>query len=70
MTPMHPLTVTLEAQQWEQVLRILDETPAPHRVTHPLIIAIQQQCMQQTAQGPSVAANVPVNGVGEGARDA
>lgn len=70
MTPTLPLTVTLEAQQWEQVLRILDETPAPHRIIHPLIVGIQQQCMAGSAQGPNLAANAPTNGVGEEARDA
>jgi hypothetical protein len=48
-----PITVTLEAQQWEQVLRLLDETPAPHRMTHPLIVEIQRQCM--AADKPNVS---------------
>jgi hypothetical protein len=51
--PTAPITVTLEAQQWEQVLRILDETPAPHRIIHPLIVEIQRQCM--AADKPNVA---------------
>jgi hypothetical protein len=62
MTPQQPLTVTLEAQQWEVVLRLLDEVPAPHRVTDLLIRAIQQQCMAPTARPPALAANVPANG--------
>jgi hypothetical protein len=45
IAPQHPLTVTLEARQWEQVLRLLDVVPAPHHITHPLIVGIDQQCM-------------------------
>ena len=43
MTPTHPLTVTLEAQQWEAVMRVLAKSP--YEVVAPLIHAIQQQCM-------------------------
>lgn len=50
MTPQQPLAVTLEAQQWEAVLRLLDEAPAPHRLVHPLIYEIQRQCMATTQQ--------------------
>jgi hypothetical protein len=64
MTPQQPLSVTLEAQQWEVVLRLLDEVPAPHRVTDPLMRAIQQQCMAANAQMPmpNLPATVPANG--------
>ena len=61
MTPQQPLTVTLEAQQWNAVMALLAE--GPYRISAPLIQAIQQQCMAQSAQ-------VPTNGVGEEARDA
>ena len=47
MTPQHPLTVTLEAQAWEQVFRILAKSP--YEVMAPLIHAMQQQCMTQSA---------------------
>ena len=61
MTPTQPLTVTLEAQHWDAVMRAMAK--APYEIVAPLIQAIQQQCMQQSAQ-------VPTNGVGEEARDA
>jgi len=51
MTPIDaqtPLGVTLSAEQWNQVLGLLGEVPAPYRVTAPLIQAIGQQ-MQQAA---------------------
>lgn len=37
------LPVTLEAQQWNQVLGLLHEVLAPLRVTQPLVQAIAQQ---------------------------
>lgn len=43
-----PLAVTLAAEQWNQVLGLLGEVPAPYRVTAPLIQAIGNQ-MQQAA---------------------
>jgi hypothetical protein len=55
-----PLTVTLTAEQWEMVLRMLDEVPAPHRVSDPLIRAIQQQC--------TAAPRLPTNGADEAPR--
>ena len=61
MTPQHPLTVTLEAQQWDMVMRIMAKSPVPYEIVAPLIAAIQQQCAAAFAQ-------VPTNGVGEEAR--
>jgi hypothetical protein len=61
MTPSQPLTVTLEAQQWNAVMALLAE--GPYRISAPLIQAIQQQCM-------AASERVPTNGVGEEARDA
>jgi hypothetical protein len=43
MAPQQPLTVTLEAQQWNAVMALLAE--GPYRISAPLIQAIQQQCM-------------------------
>jgi hypothetical protein len=45
-----PIAVTLTAEQWEMVLRMLDEVPAPHRVSDPLIRSIYQQCMPRHAE--------------------
>jgi hypothetical protein len=55
MTPTQPLTVTLEAQQWEQVMRLLAD--GPYRVVAPLIQAIQQQCMAASARLPTNGAD-------------
>jgi hypothetical protein len=45
-----PLEITLAAEQWNQVLGLLGEVPAPYRVTAPLM---QQQAahsqMEQAA---------------------
>jgi hypothetical protein len=62
MQPTDELTVTMQAQQWETVLRLLDEVPAPHRVTAPLLASIQQQCML-SAQMNAVPQG-PGNGIG------
>jgi hypothetical protein len=45
MSPTDKIPVTLEAQAWESVLRVLSE--APYRVVAPLIGEIQGQCMRQ-----------------------
>jgi len=44
-----PLEITLAAEQWNQVLGLLGEVPAPYRVTAPLIQAIGGQMQQQAA---------------------
>ena len=46
MQPTERLSVTLEAQQWNQVLGLLHEVAAPLRVTGPLVQAITSQCVQ------------------------
>jgi hypothetical protein len=43
MQPTDKLPVTLEAQAWETVMRVLSE--APYRVVAPLIQDIQRQCL-------------------------
>ena len=45
LQPTERLSVTLEAQQWNQVLQLLHEVAAPLRVTQPLVQAIAAQCM-------------------------
>jgi hypothetical protein len=45
--PNQDLSIILKAQQWEQMLQLLSEVPAPHRVTNPLMQAIQMQCLRQ-----------------------
>jgi hypothetical protein len=43
MQPTDKIPVTLEAQAWEAVMRVLSE--APYRVVAPLIGEIQRQCV-------------------------
>lgn len=43
--PNDKLDVTLEAQQWDAVMRSLAE--GPFRVVQPLIAEIQRQCVAQ-----------------------
>jgi len=44
LTPTDKLSVTLEAQTWEVVLRVLAKAPVPYEVMAPLIQDIQRQC--------------------------
>ena len=43
MTPTDRVAVTLEAQSWEMIMRVLAD--APYRISAPLINEIQRQCM-------------------------
>ena len=45
IAPTDNLSVTLQAQSWETLMRVLSE--APYRVVAPLIGEIQGQCMRQ-----------------------
>jgi hypothetical protein len=47
MQPTDELSVTLQASQWEAVLNILNEVPAPRRVTNAIFLSIERQCMRQ-----------------------
>lgn len=49
MNPTDRISVTLEAQTWETVLRVIAQAPVAYAVTAPLIAAIQQQCTQPQA---------------------
>jgi len=46
MNPTDPLSVTLEAQQWNQVLAMLLD--GPYRISAPIIQAIHAQLMPET----------------------
>jgi hypothetical protein len=48
--PTEPLSATLQAQQWNQVLALLSDVPAPHRITDPLIRALADQLVRQQEQ--------------------
>jgi hypothetical protein len=54
VTPTDKIAVTLEAQNWETVMRVLSE--APYRVVAPLIGEIQSQCMREQAEQPNIKA--------------
>ena len=60
--PTAPLSVTLEAQQWNTVLALLAE--APYRVVAPVIQSIGEQVQAAAGQAPQpltngAAAHVP-----------
>lgn len=44
MNPTDRIPVTLDAQTWETVLRVIAQAPVPYAVVAPLIASIQQQC--------------------------
>ena len=46
MTPTDKIAVTLEAQNWELIARVLAD--APFRVVAPLIAEIQRQCARHS----------------------
>jgi hypothetical protein len=56
MDPNEPVTITLEAQQWNNVLALLQE--GPFRVAAPLIDSIMRQGASQGQQpGPQQSSN-------------
>ena len=48
MNPTDRISITLDAQTWETVLRVIAQAPVPYAITAPLIALIQQQCAQQS----------------------
>ena len=50
MTPTDKIPVVLEAQSWEQIMRVLAD--APFRVVAPLIAEIQRQCAAHSEPAP------------------
>ena len=46
-----PISVTLSAEQWEAVMRVLSN--GPYSVVAPLIGLIQQQCMRHAVPLPA-----------------
>jgi hypothetical protein len=55
MQPTDRISITLDAQTWETVLRVIAQAPVAYAVTAPLIAEIQRQCMprQEPALVPS-----------------
>ena len=69
ISPDTPLAVTLEAQQWNAVMVVLQETPSiplPHRVVSAIVQAINDQLQVQVAQVNQPAKTA--NGLDEEAR--
>jgi hypothetical protein len=68
-----PIAVTLTAEQWEMVARVLSN--GPYNVVAPLISSIQQQCMRHAEPLPEhMPMRVPggmarPNGIDEDARE-
>jgi hypothetical protein len=46
MNPTDRISITLDAQTWEAVLRVIAKSPVPYEIVAPLIASIQQQCTQ------------------------
>jgi len=44
MNPTDRISVTLDAQTWETILRVIAQAPVAYAVTAPLISEIQRQC--------------------------
>jgi hypothetical protein len=44
MNPTDRISITLDAQTWETVLRVIAQAPVAYAVTAPLINEIQRQC--------------------------
>jgi hypothetical protein len=57
MHPSEPVTIVLEAQQWNSVLALLQE--GPFRVAAPLIDSIMRQGASQGQQQGQQGSNAP-----------
>ena len=53
MTPTDKIPVVLEAQSWEQIMRVLAD--APFRVVAPFIAEIQNQCARHSVREAEAA---------------
>jgi uncharacterized membrane protein len=47
-----PMTITLQAQEWNSLISLLHDVPAPFRITAPLIQKITQQAQEQASYMP------------------
>ena len=64
--PTTPLAVTLQAQEWNQVLFVLNDAAGPgisHRVVAPLMQRIAEQVQTAAGQAPAPAPALNGNGV-------
>jgi hypothetical protein len=52
--PRTTISVAMPAERWQQVLALLSEALAPHRLTDPLIREIHAQCMAADHAGPQL----------------
>jgi hypothetical protein len=46
------IAVTLDAQTWETVLRVIAKSPVSYEIVAPLIASIQQQCASHAEGRP------------------
>jgi len=53
--PEQPLTVTLQAQQWNVVLSALNDVPLPFRMTAPVMQSLHQQLFERAGLSPPAA---------------
>ena len=53
-----PISITLTAERWNQVLGILGEAAIPHRVSDPLIREIHAQCLAADRPGTTTLREV------------
>jgi hypothetical protein len=65
MNPTDRIAVTLDAQTWETVLRVIAQAPVPYAFVAPLIASIQQQCTRQQATEQPLALVPRDNEAGE-----
>ena len=65
MQPTDPVTITLQAQQWNVIIEVLHN--APYRVAAPLIAAISEQARAPTVrvEGNGVLNRAARNGSSE-----
>jgi hypothetical protein len=52
MNPADRISIILDAQTWETVLRVIAQAPVPYAITAPLIASIQGQCANQSEHRP------------------
>lgn len=54
--PTTPLSVTLTAQEWNEVVDVLMTAPVPYRIVHPLMVKLGGQ-LQRNAETPAIASS-------------
>lgn len=60
-----PIVITMSAERWDQVVALLQQVAAPHRLTDPLIRDIHAQCMRAQCMRADVPDLHEVGGAAE-----